>query len=139
MADPRSYVVLHIDDDELVRTSMAALLVPLGYQLLSAGDGSDALARLADHERVPDVLLVDAQLPGEMDGADSAQEVCRRLGHVVPVILMSGALSTANMPWLPGAPMVCFWKPVNHETLLEMIATFARLGRFIRGRPRSPR
>jgi CheY-like chemotaxis protein len=136
---PRPYVILHIEDDAPLRVSLRTLLQPLGYELLSASDGPDALSQLAGTGAVPDVLLVDAHLPGEMDGGDAAQEVCRCLGHVVPTILMSGELATANMPWLPGAPMVYLWKPVDYQSLLVTLEAFARLGRFIRSRPRALR
>ena len=130
-----SNIVLHVEDDQHVSASVRALLQPLGYDLRSAIDGGEALAQIADHV-TPDVLIVDLRLPGDMDGVEVAEEICRSLGHVVPTVLLSGELASGGIPWLPGAPLICLWKPVDPETLVTVVDAFARLGRFIRSRPR---
>ena len=57
--------VLIIDDDADFLASMQGLLTPLGFQVLTAPDGAAALALL--HQHMPDVLLVDWNLP-DTDG-----------------------------------------------------------------------
>jgi DNA-binding response OmpR family regulator len=57
--------VLIIDDDTDFLASMQGLLTPLGFHVLTASDGSAALAVLRQHS--PDVLLVDWNLP-DTDG-----------------------------------------------------------------------
>ena len=64
--------VLIVDDEPLGQETLAALLSPLGYQLMFAGSGAEAL-RLAI-ATPPDLILLDVMMPG-MDGF----EVCRRL------------------------------------------------------------
>lgn len=125
-------VILHVEDDELLSASVAALLRTQGYQSLTATDGASALAWVTQRDASPDVLIIDSNLPGDMDGADAAQAICRSLGRVVPTIILSGELSNAGLPWLPGAPLFCVWKPVDPEVLLKVVETFVTLGRFIR-------
>ena len=79
---------------------------------------------------------MDFNLPGEMDGADVVQEICRSLGHVVPTIFLSGELANAAMPWLPGAPLLFMAKPADAEILLKVVESFAALGRFMLTRVR---
>ena len=57
--------VLVVDDDPLNRTLLSMSLTGLGHQVLEAGNGHEAIARLAA-ERV-DAVLTDIEMP-EMDG-----------------------------------------------------------------------
>lgn len=124
-------LVLHVEDDEELAASVARLLRAEGFEALTAADGASALARIA-HGRAPDVLIMDVNLPGEMDGADVAQEVCHALGHVVPTIFLSGELSNVGLPWLPGAPLLFAAKPIDADVLVKVVESFAEIGRFIR-------
>lgn len=133
-AADRPFVVLHVEDDEQLAANVAALLRAQGHVPLTAMDGTAALALLG--RAAPDVLIMDFNLPGEMDGADVVQEICRSLGHVVPTIFLSGELANAAMPWLPGAPLLFVAKPTDPEILLNVVESFAALGRFILGRVR---
>jgi two-component system, chemotaxis family, CheB/CheR fusion protein len=128
-ATDRPFVVLHVEDDGPLAANVAALLRTQGYVPLTAADGSAALALL--RRATPDVLIMDFNLPGEMDGADVAQEICRTLGHVVPAIFLSGELANAALPWLPGAPLLFLAKPADPEVLLHAVESFAALGRFM--------
>lgn len=130
-ADSGVFVVLHVEDDVQLAASVARLLRADGLEALTATDGAGALELLAAGA-APDVLIMDVDLPGEMDGADVAQEICHALGHVLPTIFLSGELSSVGLPWLPGAPLLFVAKPVDPEVLLKVVESFARLGRFMR-------
>jgi CheY-like chemotaxis protein len=128
----RPFVVLHVEDDEALAASVARLLRAEGFEAVSATDAAGALERIAHGAAAPDVLIMDVNLPGEMDGADAAQEICHALGHVVPTIFLSGELSSVGLPWLPGAPLLFVAKPLDAEVLVKVVASFAGLGRFMR-------
>lgn len=127
-----TFVVLHVEDDIDLGASVARLLRAEGFEALTATDGASALERVAHCDAPPDVLIMDVNLPGEMDGADVAQEICHALGHVIPTVFLSGQLSTVGMPWLPGAPLLFVAKPVEADVLVKVVDSFAGLGRFIR-------
>jgi len=127
----QAFVVLHVEDDVELAASLARLLRAEGLQALTATDGASALELVA-RGAVPDVLIMDVNLPGDMDGADVAQEICRTLGHVVPTIFLSAVLSTVGLPWLPGAPLLFVSKPIDAEVLVKVVESFAGLGRFMR-------
>lgn len=128
----QALVVLHVEDDEELAASVRGLLRAEGFEALTATDGVSALEAIAHGAAVPDVLIMDVNLPGEMDGADAAQEICHALGHVVPTIFLSGELSNVGMPWLPGAPLLFAAKPIDPEVLVKVVESFAGLGRFMR-------
>ncbi len=73
---------LVVEDDEGLRTYLAAVLVHHGLDVLSAASGEEALELLGD--RLPALAVLDIGLPG-MSGFDVAD----RLGDT-PVIIVTG-------------------------------------------------
>src|SRR5438132_12619275 len=65
-------LVLVVDDDDIVRRVVRAMLEADDFQVVEARDGTEALERVAaDH---PMVVVLDVMMPG-LDGV----EVCRRV------------------------------------------------------------
>lgn len=107
--------VLLVDDDDLVRVNTAALLEDLGYEVVSASSGAEALSILKQRPEV-DVVLTDFVMP-QMNGAALRDEM-RRLRENLPVIITSGypdleAGGHAAKGYLP--------KPFTQEQLLERL------------------
>ncbi len=76
--------ILVIDDDDLMRRSVAFNLEQAGYRATSAGNAEDALLSL--ERDVPDLILLDIGLPG-MDGLDALREFRSRTQ--APVIFVT--------------------------------------------------
>ena len=84
----RGETVLAVEDDPDVRTLAVVLLRGLGYKILDARSGPDALLLMEGMPAI-DLLLTDLVLPGGMNGHDFATDVQRRRPGV-PVLYMSG-------------------------------------------------
>ncbi len=88
---PRQGVnILIVDDDDLLRAVLAAVVSEEGYTVFEAPDGTAALA-LLEREKI-DAVMTDAMMP-VMDG----YQLCHRLRgdtrfEDLPVIVFSGAL-----------------------------------------------
>ena len=80
-------VILIVDDDDAVRTTTADILSGLGYTVLQAPGGSEALA-LLDSNTPIDVLLTDVAMSG-MSGPALARHV-HALRPQLPIIFISG-------------------------------------------------
>ena len=76
--------ILIVDDDALLRRSLAFNVEQAGYRVSTAGNAEDALA-LARRDP-PDLVLLDIGLPG-MDGLDALRHFQERIG--VPVIFVT--------------------------------------------------
>ena len=101
MDDRRSKatVVLIVDDDPAVLRVTAELFRHLGYRVLSAESGYDALAILRSGDPV-DILFADLCMPG-MDG-DRLVEAARALRPALQVIVTSGsALPRQHVQFIP--------------------------------------
>ncbi len=82
-----SAIVLVIDDDALIRESIATYLADSGFNVLQADDGPSGLACL--QERQPDAVLLDLRMP-EMDGLDVLARITGQY-EGLPVIVVTGA------------------------------------------------
>src|SRR5882757_9332773 len=57
--------IMVIDDSQTIRKTAETLLVKEGYAVITAADGFEALAKVADHE--PDLIFIDIMMP-RLDG-----------------------------------------------------------------------
>ncbi len=80
--------VLVADDEEVVRLVLADHLQYLGFDVVFAHDGRDAVASYRKHLPELVAVMLDQTMP-VMDGVEAAGEI-RRLGGEVPIIMLSG-------------------------------------------------
>lgn len=83
----RDRVILLVEDDVLVRLGTEAVLSQLGYRVISAENGVQALKSLLNDETV-DALATDYAMP-EMSGAELVR-AARRHRPNLPALLMTG-------------------------------------------------
>ncbi len=81
---PPTHIVL-VDDDLLLRRSVAFNLERAGYRVSTAANAEDALS--LSQRDTPDLVLLDIALPG-MDGLDALRRFRERLQ--VPIIFLTG-------------------------------------------------
>jgi two-component system response regulator AtoC len=79
--------VLVVDDESLVRWSLAETLGASGYQVTEAKDGASAIRAFASPGGGTDVVLLDLRLPDADDLRVLA--AMRQLSPEVPVIVMT--------------------------------------------------
>jgi CheY-like chemotaxis protein len=73
--------VLVVDDDEIVRATVASMLEDLGYTVLLAQSGAEALAILTTAVKI-DLLLTDVVMPGPISG----RQLAERAIDIVPTL-----------------------------------------------------
>ena len=112
--------VLVVDDEALIRWSLAEALGDHGYQVTQASDGRIAVAAIEQADRPFDVVLLDYRLPDSNDLA--LLEHVRRLAPASRVIM----ITAHNSPELShgaatlGAYMVIS-KPFEMENLAALV------------------
>lgn len=109
--------VLVIDDEQSIRTLMAAILEDEGHEVIQAADGHQGLD-LLDTE-TPDIVILDIMMPG-IDGRETYRQI-RERPHLdnVPVIMVSAGAYGA-----PESVNAFMRKPFN---LGEFLATLDRV------------
>ncbi|MDB5301308.1 MAG: NtrC family two-component system response regulator [Phycisphaerales bacterium] len=85
--------ILVADDQEMMRDSLAATLVREGHEVVAAGDGAAAVARLSGPGRF-DLLITDLKMP-KLTGIELLAEA-KRLRPEMPVVLMTAFATVAT-------------------------------------------
>jgi CheY-like chemotaxis protein len=80
--------VLVVEDEEGVREVVGRMLERLGFQVITATDGVDALRVLDEHNGGVAAVLLDLSMP-RMGGPETVQ-LLRERSPELPVVLMSG-------------------------------------------------
>ena len=83
-----SGTVLLIDDDEMIRDMVKTMIMHLGYTVLSAKDGIEAMEMFAQHQDAIRCVVSDVTMP-RMSGWETLVAL-RKLSPGIPVILCSG-------------------------------------------------
>lgn len=82
--------ILLVDDDMLVRTSLAYALEDAGHEVVQAGNGDEGLAAL--DRQTFDAVVLDILMP-EREGIETIREI-RKTWAALPVLAMSGGDKT---------------------------------------------
>ncbi|WAJ35969.1 SpoIIE family protein phosphatase [Pseudomonas sp. GOM7] len=82
-----SATLLIIDDDDVVRASLAAYLEDSGFEVLQANNGLQGLEVF--QQAKPDLMICDLRMP-QVDGLELIRRI-NAMGVEVPVIVVSGA------------------------------------------------
>ncbi|WP_206185511.1 PAS domain-containing sensor histidine kinase [Sphingosinicella sp. CPCC 101087] len=112
-------VALLVDDHDLVRASTAEMLGDLGYRVVEAGSGEEAI-QLIDGGLHADLMVTDHLMPG-ISGAQLADLARSRLPGL-PVLLVTGFTRPDGVP----ADLPCLTKPFRKAVLAERIARLRR-------------
>ncbi|MFC7705749.1 PAS-domain containing protein [Plastorhodobacter daqingensis] len=118
-SDLRPMLVLLVEDDETIRTSLRGMLCALGHSVIEAATGDEALT-LSELPGI-DMVLSDLNLPGMISGAELAERIARRPD--APVLRLMTALPASD-PLRQRAQQVCpvLAKPFDAAVLSAFIA-----------------
>jgi len=86
----RDKCVLVVDDEFAVREGMRALLTGWGCEVLAADSLADALQRIGEHARRPDMIIADYRLREGATGVDVIKELHAEFGRDIPALLITG-------------------------------------------------
>ncbi|HEU4384130.1 MAG TPA: response regulator [Anaeromyxobacteraceae bacterium] len=107
--------VLLVEDDEMLRHSIARSLSKAGFVVTPTGTGGEALKACRDER--PDVALIDVFLP-DSGGLGVARELRRGLGSI-PVLFMTGLSLPVVREALSPSPVL--FKPFTRRQLLSLL------------------
>lgn len=120
-------MILVVDDDPLVRSTIVRGLLELGYQVSEAAGGDEALALIESGEIAPQLAILDYVMPG-MDGA----ELGRRIGDIdpdLPILFSTGHAALRALRTAAGETASILEKPFTLDelgTLLTQVLAESR-------------
>lgn len=115
--------ILVVDDDPILMRLVKGVLNQKGYEVLTAGDGQEALQVIFAHK--PDMVLLDVQMP-RMDG----WQTCSRIREVsdIPVVMLTG-MQTSEADVVRGLDYGAddyLIKPVGNRELVARVRAILR-------------
>jgi two-component system CheB/CheR fusion protein len=119
MADAAT--VLIVEDDSEVRDILEIGLDFEGYQVGAACDGASALRMIEDGTLRPDLIISDYNLPDGMDGLQVVARLREKLRRAVPVIILTGDISTQTLRDIAVQKCVHLNKPASLRQLTSVM------------------
>ncbi|MDQ2821658.1 MAG: response regulator [Pseudomonadota bacterium] len=112
--------IMVIDDSSTIRRSAEIFLGQAGYQVVTAEDGFDALAKINDHH--PALILCDILMP-RLDGYQTCALIKKSAKfHATPVLMLSskdGLFDRARGAMVGAAAYLT--KPFSKDSLLTAV------------------
>ncbi|MCH8621824.1 response regulator [Undibacterium sp. TS12] len=111
---------LIVDDSLSARRATAQIMRDAGYEIRTAIDGLDAVARI--DEELPDVILVDMEMP-RMNGLELTSHVrARKLAKHIPIIMITSRSTQKHRQQGDAAGVDAYLvKPFSADALLQHI------------------
>jgi hemerythrin-like metal-binding protein/PAS domain S-box-containing protein len=112
--------VLVVDDEDALRAMAGGILCRLGFNVLEARDGLEALQAFEAHRDQIRLVLLDLVMP-KMDGEAAFREL-RRAGARMPIILSSGYGPEEALQRFSGKGLAGFLqKPYRLQALVDLV------------------
>ncbi|MBO9662074.1 response regulator [Dokdonella sp.] len=134
--------VLYVEDSRVVALATTRMLEKSGFTVVHVLSVEAALERLEGAAALPDLVLTDVNLKGELGGGDLLERIRNGFGHAkgeLPVLVMTGDDNPANQAALlrAGANDLVH-KPIEERLLVTKLQFQLRVSRRLRERARAP-
>jgi two-component system CheB/CheR fusion protein len=117
----RTGKILVIEDDPDIRQLLELFLTDEGHEVAVAHSSNAALALVAGRAVQPDLILADYNLTGSESGLQAACRIRGLMGRAVPVIIVTGDISTATLRTIAAENCIQMNKPMKLGELTDAI------------------
>ena len=112
-----------------MRELLEMVLREEGHHPATAPDGAAALELLAHEAFQPDLILADYNLPNGMDGLLAAAKMRESLHRQIPVVILTGDISTDTLRRIASQDCVQLNKPVKTTDVMQAIQRLLPISR----------
>ena len=119
-------VILLVDDEATNRGMLKDMLLPLGFHIVEASDGHEAIRKAEGYH--PDLILMDLMMP-IMDGFEATRQIRQLpiLNDVIIIAVSANAFDEAQEKSMAAGCHDFIIKPVDVEDLLERLQVHLKL------------
>ncbi len=124
----RPFQVLVVDDEEIARTNLEHILKKEGYQVRTAANGLEALARIKEHE--VDLILTDLKME-KMDGIQLLEAAKVVAPHAAIMMVTGYATVDSAVEALQKGAVHYISKPIKIDELRESVKKISEKKRLL--------
>jgi two-component system CheB/CheR fusion protein len=117
----RTGEILVVEDDPELRELLELLLKDEGHRAVTASDGVAALELVARGMIRPDLVLADYNLPNGLNGLQLTAKLREKLRREIPVIILTGDISTCTLRDIALQHCLRLDKPVKLKELTQAV------------------
>ena len=121
LPDHRTGMIMVVEDDPEVRDLLVLFLEGEGHRTARAPHGAAALDMIVQAPIKPELILADHDLPNGMNGLQLTTQIRAHLHRQIPVIILTGDISTETMREIARQDCVQLNKPVKLNELTQAI------------------
>lgn len=112
--------ILIVEDEAIVAEQLSVTLGRHGYKVLGVStSGRDAIS-IAKETR-PDLILMDVQIQGDLNGIETAIIIQGHYNEAIPIVFLT-AMPSSKFPVLAAVePYIYLNKPIRDEDLLAAV------------------
>ncbi|MFH2067323.1 MAG: response regulator [Pseudomonadota bacterium] len=112
----KQMVIMLVDDEERFLSTTSKLIARMGYNVLIASGGAEALEKLRTHE--VHVVVLDVKMP-DMDGIATLKEIKRQYPMVEVIMLTGHATVESAINGLQSGACDYLMKPTDIPDLIQ--------------------
>ncbi|MGQ0526056.1 MAG: ATP-binding protein, partial [Betaproteobacteria bacterium] len=131
---PRGTLVALIDDDALAREAMCGLMSSWGCEVVAVASAAEAGLKLAEHRRMPDLIVSDYRLAGSDTGLQAIAQLRRAFGADISAFMITGDTGADVMRAIESAGLHALTKPVAPLRLRALVSQLLK-ARLTQARP----
>jgi two-component system CheB/CheR fusion protein len=113
--------ILVVEDDPQVRELLVEMLNAEDFRTFAAGDGAAAMEQVLGRGAMPDMVIADYNLPNSGTGLQVANQIRNAIKRQVPVLILTGDISTVALRETSTSDCRVLNKPVHSEEMLRVI------------------
>ncbi len=117
----RNGAILVVEDEPAVRETLELLLDGEGHRTVTAAHGREALELVARLAMQPDLVIVDYNLPNDLNGLQVISGLQKQLHHDIPAIILTGDISTDAIREIAHQGCMHLNKPVKARELTQLV------------------
>lgn len=114
--------VAAVDDEPLQLAALQAFLSVYNCHVITATTTEGLAANLNDNKVIPDLIIADYRLHGEMTGVQAIQYLRKEIGEEVPAMLITGDTEPARIAEANESGYPILHKPVNPAEFLDILS-----------------
>ncbi|HBY09383.1 MAG TPA: hypothetical protein DEH22_16975 [Chloroflexi bacterium] len=116
--------ILIVEDEFLIALNLQRQLTKLGYEICKPVSSGDAAVQSAKQEN-PDIVLMDVNLAGALNGVRAAREITNTSGAAI--IFMTGYVDEETLTAMQTLkPLACLFKPIRILDIQEAITGWSK-------------